>query len=284
MNTFNLCLFASAPDMDGLAFPVRVLTGELPEIAETASAWGYDGIEYLPNPERLPDEQEVRRVLRDANVTLPVINSGRLHPQGMALLHADEAVRERSIRAYEGLIDLAGALEARVGLGMARGPSSTTDGSGEQVALEVFRHLAEHAERAGAVIMLEPADPGSAASIHTVAEAMSWVSRVDSPAFSVMLDTYQLAEAETSVVEGIRAAGGAARHIHLYDPSRWPPGVRSEEDRLDWPTLVSALVEEGFAGSGSVVLAPTGDPGPAARTAARFLRGLFDTATQAGRS
>lgn len=272
----KLCVFSSSPNMEGLDFPVRVLTGELPAIAATARAWGYDGIEYLPDPEHVPDPREVRRVLDEAGVAMPVVNSGRLHPQGMALLDADEAVRERSIRAYEGLIDLAGALEARVGLGMARGLSSTTDGAGDRIALEVFQHLAAHAERAGAVIMLEPADPGSAASIHTVAEAMSWVRRVDSPAFSVMLDTYQLTEAETSIVDGIRAAGGEARHIHLYDPSRWPPGVRAEGDRLDWPTLASALVEEGFTGSGSVVLAPEGDPAPAAQTAARFLRDLFE--------
>ena len=36
----KLCLFGSTPDMAELGFVVRVLTGSLDEICETAVAWG----------------------------------------------------------------------------------------------------------------------------------------------------------------------------------------------------------------------------------------------------
>src|SRR5258707_8797634 len=100
---------------------------------------------------------------------------------------------------------------------------------------------------------------------------MAWVRRIASPAFSIMLDTYQLAEAEPSIEHGIRAACGQAHHIHLYDPSRWPPGVGGEDDRLDWTRIFELLRETGFHGSASVVLAPEGDPAEAARKCAAFL-------------
>jgi sugar phosphate isomerase/epimerase len=52
--------------------------------------------------------------------------------------------------------------------------------------------------------------------------------------------------------------------------------VLPEKNRLDWPHIIRVLREEGFEGSGSVVLAPEGDPEPAARQSAAFLRALFE--------
>ncbi len=273
----RFCLFASTPEIAGLGFIVKVLAGSLDEIAGRAAAWGYDGIEFMPDPERVIEPPALERALRRAGTAMPVVNSGRMMVQGLALLDGDPAVRRRSVEAFKRMIDLAGAFGARVGLGGARGkgiPGASREEM-DSIAGDIFRELAEHAEKAGAVIMLEPADPGVTAYINTVDEAMAWVRRIASPAFSVMLDTYELAESEPSIEHGIRAAGGQARHIHLYDPSRWPPGVLPDKNRLDWPHIARVLAEEGFTGSASVVIAPEGDPEPAARRSAAFLRSLF---------
>jgi len=111
-------------------------------------------------------------------------------------------------------------------------------------------------------------------------EAMEWVRRIASPAFSVMLDTYELAESEPSIEHGIRAGRGEARHIHLYDPSRWPPGIRTQTT-LDWPQIFGLLRETGFAGSASVVLVPEGAAAPAAHKTAAFLRDVLGGSTGA---
>ena len=273
----QLCLFASTPDMASLSFVVKVLTGTPQELAQRAVAWGYDGIEFMPDPARVPDPQEVEAALQAAGAVMPVVNTGRMFAQGFALLHADPEVRRNSVEAFKRILDFAGYFRARVGLGAARGvgiPGASREAM-DQMAEDVFRELAEHAEKAQAVIMLEPADPGVTSTINTMDEAMVWVERIGSPAFSVMMDTYQLAESEPSIEHGIRAARGRANHIHFYDPSRWPPGVLAEKDRLDWPHIARVLREESFRGSGSVVLAPEGDPESAARKAVAYLRRLF---------
>lgn len=277
MNDVKLCLFSSTPDMNALSFIVKVLTGNPAELAERAVAWGYDGIEFMPDPERVPDPVVFESALKNAGAVMPVVNTGRFFAQGLPLLATDPAARRRSLEGFKCVLTFAGYFWARVGLGAARGagiPGATREEM-DRLAEDVFRELAGHAEKAGAVIMLEPADPGVTNFINTVDEAMAWVDRIASAAFSVMLDTYQLAESEPSIEHGIRAARGQARHIHFYDPSRWPPGVLAEKDRLDWKHIVQVLKEKGFSGSGSVVLAPEGDPEPAARKAAAFLRGLF---------
>jgi sugar phosphate isomerase/epimerase len=275
----KLCLFSSTPDMAKLGFIVKVLTGTPEELARQAIAWGYDGIEFMPDPERVPDPPVIEAALKAAGAVMPVVNSGRMGPQGMALLHIDPALQRKSIEAFKRMLTFAGYFKARVGMGMARGAGipGLTSQEMDRRADQVFRELAEHAAKAGAIIMLEPADPGVTSFINTMDEAMAWVERIASPAFQVMLDTYQLVESEPSIEYGIHAARGMATHIHLYDPSRWPPGVLPAQDRLDWVKIGQALQREGFKGSGSVVLAPEGDPEPAARKAAAFLRRILST-------
>jgi len=280
MTQIKLHLFSAAADIEALGFIVRVLTGTPEELGETSLAWGYDGFEYLPDPEAVPDADDFATALSRTGASVPVINSGRIGAQGLSILHEDERVRARSIEGFERMLELAGAIGARTGLGMARG-GAPIEGK-EALVEEVFGRLAERAERAGTQVMLEPADPGAAGSIHTVAEAVSWVYRIDSPAFTVMLDTYQLSESERSLDEGVRDSEGRASHIHLYDPSRWPPGVRSDTERLDWAAIASGLREQRFSGTGSVVLAPSGDAETAARTSCAYLRELFSASATTG--
>jgi len=273
----KLCLFSSTPDIERLSFLVKVLTGTPMELARRSVAWGYDGFEFMPDPENVMDPGEIEKALNATGAVMPVVNSGRIASQGMALLHADKRVRARAIKAFKQMLDLAACFRSRVGLGMSRGAGilGATREEMDALAEDVFRELTEHAQKVGAVIMLEAADPGVTAYINTMDEAVAWVDRIDNPHFGVMLDTYQLSDAEPSIEHGIRAARGMANHIHFYDPSRWPPGVRAGNMRLDWETIGRVLQGEGFQGSGSVVLAPEGDPEPPARAAAVFLRGLF---------
>ncbi len=273
-NPLKLCLFSSGPDIEQLGFLVKVLTGSPAELAQQTRAWGYDGIELLPNPEQIPDPEIYRQALAAEDVGLYVVNSGRIALQGMALLHEDEAIREKSVRCFGEIIQFASYFDARVGLGIARGkgiPGASTEEM-DQLAGEVFGTIAEYARKAGVVVMLEAAEPEVTNYINTMESVMEWVDRIDSPHFSAMLDTHQLFGAEPSIEHGIRATRGEATHIHFYDPSRWPPGVVAQQDRLDWPALMETLQSVHWPKTGSVVLAPEGDPGPAAIKARKYLQ------------
>ncbi len=278
MSKVKSCLFASTPDMLELSFVVKMLTGTPEELGRRAIDWGYDGIEFLPNPERVPDPEVFAGALRRTGAVMPVINSGRIAAQGMALIHEDPGIRRKSIEAFKNLLDFAGYFKARVGLGMARGRGISGAGKEETNRLveEVFRELTEHAERVGAIIMLEASESEFTGLVNTNEEAMAWVEQIGSPNFSVMLDTHQLWAAETSIEHGIRVTKGQAQHIHLYEPSRLPPGVSPEKEALNWPHIAQVLQEEGFQGSASVVIAPKGDPEPIARQAVIYLRRLFN--------
>jgi D-psicose/D-tagatose/L-ribulose 3-epimerase len=261
--------------MSQIPFVVRLLEGSLEAICERALAWGYDGIEFFPDPEDVADPTELERAASASGCLVPVIDTGLMLPRGLTLLDPDPTVRARAMDAFGRMIELAGLVGGSVNMGGARGnrPPGMSEAEIDRLTEEVFRSLTERAEQAGSRILLEPTGDYTS-YITTVAETARWAERIGSPAFAVMLDTYQLAEAEPSFEEGIRDAKGLADHIHLYDPSRWPPGVLPERDRLDWPRIVQALEEEGFAGTGSVVVVPERDPEAPARASLAYLRGL----------
>ncbi len=278
MSKVKFCLFASTPDMLQLDFVVKVLTGTPEELGRTAVNWGYDGIEFMPDPEHTPDPEVFNRMLAQTGAVMPVVNSGRIAAQGMALLHEDITVREKSIAGFKRMLDFAGYFKARVGLGASRGMGIPGMSKGDIVKLaeEIFRELTEYAEKTGAIIMLEPVEAEYTSLFNTNEEVMAMVKIIGSPNFNIMLDTHQLYNVEPSIEHGIRAARGQARHIHLYEPSRLPPGVSTGKETLDWPNIAEVLKKERFEGSASVVIVPEGDPEPIARKSVTYLRKLFN--------
>lgn len=274
----KFCMFAAEADMREHKFVVKVLTGSPEEIAGTAVSWGYDGIEFMPNPDRPPDPVAFEKALKGVGALMPVVNSGRIAAQGSFLVHPDAAIRKRAILGFKRILDFAGYFKARVGLGMSRGkgiPGASKEDM-LKMAEVIFRELTTHAEKTGAIIVLECAEASYTALFNYNREAMGMVKKIGSPHFSIMLDTHHLWAVEKSIAEGIRAAQGQAQHIHLYEPSRWPPGILPEKEVLDWKNVVRILKEEGFDGSGSVVIAPEGDPEPVARKSVAYLRKMFN--------
>lgn len=270
----SLNVFCSTPDVAEERFVVPLLAEPLDRLAGRAAELGFDGLEFLPNADECPSPDAFSKALDGAGIKVSVVNSGRLRSRGYALLHKDEDIRRHSISVFKRLITLAGGLEARIGLGLARGDSETTlEGDGlEPLMRDVFGEIAEHARTEGTFVMLEPADPGFVAAILRVSEAAAMAKKVNSPGFRIMLDTYQLYEVEDSIPEGFEAAEGMASHIHLYDPGHWSPGILPDEERMDWDLIRQSMDRSGFTGSASIVLPKEGDTEAGTRKSLAFLR------------
>ena len=160
MPPIRLCLFASTPDFLSLGFLVKVLTGTPEELGRTAVDWGYDGIEFMPDPERVPDPVTFGNALATTGAIMPVVNSGRIAAQKLALIHEDAAIRRRALQGFKAMLDFGGHFRSRVHLGICRGrgiPGAST-AEMDRIAEDVFRELTAHAERVGATILLEAAE------------------------------------------------------------------------------------------------------------------------------
>ena len=268
-----LNVFCSTPDVAAEKFVVPLLTDGFSGLADRAAEMGFDGLEFLPSADDCPAPDALSKAVDAAGIAVSVINSGRMRSRGYALLHKDPDRRRQSIDVFKRYIALAGALGARVGLGLARGDAATTE-SGDLGPLmrDVFGEVGDHAHRCGTTVMLEPADPGYVAIILRVREAVSVARQVNSPGLRIMLDTYQLHEVEESIPDGFRAADGLADHIHLYDPGHWSPGIADPARRMDWDLIRGAMDATGFSGTGSIVLPKEGDREAGVKASLAFLR------------
>jgi sugar phosphate isomerase/epimerase len=184
MPPIGLCLFASTPDFLSLGFLVKVLTGTPEALGRQAVAWGYDSFEFMPDPERVPDPVAFEKALAMTGAVMPVVNSGRIAAQGMALIHQDAEMRRRALRGFKAMLDFGGHFRSRVHLGICRGKGIPGAAKAEmdRMADDVLRELAAHAERVGATILLEAAETEFTSYINTMEEVMAWVDRIGSPA------------------------------------------------------------------------------------------------------
>ncbi|PUA82205.1 sugar phosphate isomerase/epimerase family protein [Nocardioides currus] len=151
--------------------------------------------------------------------------------------------------------------------------------------------LVEHAGSRGVVLGIEPLNRYETSLVNTVDQALTGLADLLGPALGLALDTYHLNIEERSSADAIRAAGEHLAHLQVCGSDRGAPGG----DQTDWPALVAALDEVGYAGPLNIEsftaenaaiataasiwrpLAPTQDD--LARDGLAFLRTLTDEGT-----
>ncbi len=271
----QLSLLASTPDISETGYMVNLLLGTPELLVAEAEALGYDGIEFFPGPPGTIGVAEMDQALKRFDLTLTAVNSGRIVAEGLTLLHPDPAIRARALARVKDLLDFAGHFGAPVTLAGTKGslPGGVSAEAGEALAEKIFSELTRFGAAAGSTLLLAPTGEADSNFICTVAEAVTWIRRLNHPAFGLVLDTYHLHRKEVSVTEALRAAAGLVQHLHLYDPGRVPPGTRVKA-ALDWPAIMATLQDIGYEGAASVCLVPSGDRRARAIETVSYLRSL----------
>ena len=154
--------------------------------------------------------------------------------------------------------------------------------------------VVDHAGERGVVLGIEPLNRYETSLVNTVDQALTGLDGLLGPALGLALDTYHLNIEERSSADAIRTAGQHLVHVQVCGSDRGAPGG----DQTDWPALVAALEEVGYAGplniesftaeNASIAtaasiwrpLAPTQDD--LARDGLEFLRGLLASAAHDG--
>ncbi len=73
-----LSLVASTPDIATTGYTANLLLGTPAAVAAEARELGYDGIEVFPGPPGTIGAIELAQALRQSDVTLTAVNSGRI--------------------------------------------------------------------------------------------------------------------------------------------------------------------------------------------------------------
>ena len=93
-------------------------------------------------------------------------------------------------------------------------------------------------------IGIEPLNRYETSLVNTVDQALTGLGGLLGPALGLALDTYHLNIEERSSADAVRRAGEHLVHVQVCGSDRGAPGG----DQTDWPALLAALDEVGYAG------------------------------------
>ena len=122
----------------------------------------------------------------------------------------------------------------------------------------------------GVRFALEPLNRYETDLIHTVADGLGLVERVDAENFGLLLDTFHMNIEEPVIEDSIRACGDRIFHFHVADSNRWYPGA----GHLDFKSILDALLATGYQGYVSGEFMPRPNADTAAERAIAHLRAI----------
>jgi D-psicose/D-tagatose/L-ribulose 3-epimerase len=117
----------------------------------------------------------------------------------------------------------------------------------EEAYAELRENLApvvDHALARGVRLGVEPLNRYETSLVNTVEQALTALGPLLGAGLGLALDTYHLNIEERSSATAVRTAGEHLAHVQVCGSDRGAPGG----DQTDWPALVAALDEVGYAG------------------------------------
>jgi sugar phosphate isomerase/epimerase len=142
----------------------------------------------------------------------------------------------------------------------------------ETIFVDAMRDLARGAERAAAVLFIEPLNRYQNDVCNTIADAMRLRDRIGSDAVRVMGDVFHMNIEESDLGGALLDAGARLGHLHLADNHRLEPGT----GHLDLRPVFSALARIGYSGFASFELARlSGDAADVLPRSVRYVRSLM---------
>jgi sugar phosphate isomerase/epimerase len=215
----------------------------LREKYEAIRRFGFDGLELSERPAF----DEARLAIRE-KIPVTAIAGGY---RGW-LIDPDPEMITAARTDIAMLVDLAGELGTGIVVvpiwgrtrnlpGIATGRTRDED---ETLFLEGLRPIAEHAERAGARIFVEPLNRYQNDVCVTIADALRLRDAVDSPALFVVGDTFHMNIEEADMPASLADAGEKLGYVQMADSQRFEPGA----GHIDFPSIFSALAGMGYEG------------------------------------
>ena len=212
---------------------------------------GYEGAEISATPHLSANAGALKKMASEAGIHICSLMSGWSYfNEGLCFCSPDAEIRERAVARVIEYVDVAGQLGAVLVFGQMQGfRKDEPDGAtANERILEGLHRVARTAEGCGVTVVFEPVNHLQVGFNHTVAEVMSMVQRINSPALRPMVDTVHMNIEERSIIEPIHRVGKSLAHVHLCETN----GAMLGTGHLDVPAVFQALAAIGYPGYVSV--------------------------------
>ena len=190
---------------------------------------GYEGIEIAhftlaDDPASITPAQrrEYRKIIEDSGLTFVGLHWVMVAPAGLHVTTPDNALREKSWRHIDHLIDLCADLGPD-GVMVFGSPKQrgTTGGSTREEATGRFvqglASVAPHAQQRGVTVLVEALPSDQTDVVLSLAEAASIVEQIGSPAVRTMFDTHNAVEETEPHDVLVDRYFDLIRHVHVNE-------------------------------------------------------------------
>ena len=220
------------------------------EQCRTLKRAGYQGIEIAPftlAPDPLEisaqERRDYRRIMADEGLEFVGLHWLMVSPKGLHVTTPDQDLRERSWQHIRNLIELCADLGDN-GVMVFGSPQqrSTTGGLTREQAtrnyVEGLAAVAPLAEQRGVTILVEALPAAQSDVVETLAEAVSIVKEIDSPAVRTMFDTHNAVDESEPHAVLVERYFDFIRHVHVNEMDGGHPGTAD----YDFRTLLATLM------------------------------------------
>lgn len=218
------------------------------DLVDKVAELGFDLIEVCVEDPLTIDPDAIRKRIDRAGIGATVC--GAFGPD-RDMSADDPAVRRSAIGYVKRCADIAAALGADIvvgpmysAVGRTRMAEPSERNAQRALASESIVEAAEHAERQGVRLAIEPLNRFETDLINTVEQGVVLVEEIDRANVGLLLDTFHMNIEEKSIPDALRRAGKHIFEFHACSSDRGTPG----EDHLPWPEIATALREVDFDG------------------------------------
>jgi sugar phosphate isomerase/epimerase len=233
----------------------------LADVCRIVSRLGYQGFEIAPftlgeDPAALSLEEraEVRKTISGEGLEFAGLHWLLTAPPGLQIVTNDAGVRGHSWNYVRLLIDLCadlatpGARHRPVVVFGSPKQRTSVPGSSAAEAVQFFRdgmaEVASHAESRGVTLLVEALSPSQTDVVTSLAEAVSVVRQIASPAVQTMFDVHNAIDETEPHTALIERYFSHIRHVHVNEMDGREPGMGD----YNFLNLLAKLAELNYDG------------------------------------
>jgi D-psicose/D-tagatose/L-ribulose 3-epimerase len=230
-------------------------------VCHDVRAAGYTGLEIAPftladDPATLSQAQrtDLRKLMVNAGLEFVGLHWLLAAPPGLHATARDKSIRQRTWDYVGHFIDLCADLaqsdDGKNGVVVFGSPKqrSSRDGMTSQEAtnayIEGLASVAQHAEQRGVTLLVEPLSPDQTDVVTSLAEAVSIVDQIASPAIQTMFDVHNAIKEQDDHCHLIRKYLPYIKHVHVNELDGREPGMGD----YDFDALMRTLSDVGYTG------------------------------------
>ena len=226
------------------------------EACKSIRAIGYDGIEIAPftlaeSPRDIAVDQrrQYRGIINSEGLRFVGLHWLMVSPKGLHVTTPDDNLRARSWDHIRDLIDLCADLGDN-GVMVFGSPQqrSTTGGSSRDDAtaryIDGLGSVSSHAMERGVTVLVEALPIGQSDVVNSLAEAVSIVEQVSSPAVRTMFDTHNAVDETEPHAVLVDRYFDYIRHVHVNEMD----GKHCGQGGYDFKPVLQTLAQRNYAG------------------------------------